>query len=202
MLLLFHQADANRHEYDPIAPRLVRAGFNCLAIDQRSGGGLWAGRNLTVEALGHSTDFLGALPDLEAALAWARAAGHSGKVLVWGSSYSAALVFLLAAKYPQEVAGVLAFSPAEYLPDKWAVRRAAKKLAIPVFITVAHGMDAGLDEEQSARNIYEALPSRGKVFYVPLILGRHGSATLRPDQNPLGMEENWRAVLRFLRQFG
>jgi hypothetical protein len=37
-ILLSHQAGSNRAEYAPIAPRLVKPGFNCLAIDQRSGG--------------------------------------------------------------------------------------------------------------------------------------------------------------------
>ncbi len=41
-ILLFHQAGSNRAEYAPIAPRLVKLGFNCLAIDQRSGGDLWS----------------------------------------------------------------------------------------------------------------------------------------------------------------
>ena len=36
-------------------------------------------------------------------------------ILVWGSSYSAALVFLLAAEHQDEIKAILAFSPGEYL---------------------------------------------------------------------------------------
>lgn len=108
-ILLFHQAGSNRAEYAPIAPRLARLGFNCLAIDQRSGGDLFGQQNETVRHVGHNGEYGDALKDMEAALVWARSSGNKGKVLVWGSSYSAALVFLLAAEHPEEVGGVLAF---------------------------------------------------------------------------------------------
>ncbi|MGY8687411.1 MAG: hypothetical protein ACKVHP_06705, partial [Verrucomicrobiales bacterium] len=36
-ILLFHQAGFSRGEYREIAPRLNQLGFNCMAIDQRSG---------------------------------------------------------------------------------------------------------------------------------------------------------------------
>jgi alpha-beta hydrolase superfamily lysophospholipase len=110
-ILLFHQAGSNKAEYAPIAPLLVRLGFNCLAIDQRSGGGMWGHQNETVRHLGREAGYIDALKDLEAALAWARSQSNNGRVLVWGSSYSAALVFPLAASHQPEVSGVLAFSP-------------------------------------------------------------------------------------------
>jgi predicted alpha/beta hydrolase len=71
-ILLFHQAGSNRAEYAPIAPRLVKLGFNCLAIDQRSGGNMWGQKNETVEHLGHNGEYLDALKDSEAALAWGK----------------------------------------------------------------------------------------------------------------------------------
>lgn len=36
-ILLFHQAGFSRGEYRPIAPKLNELGFNCMAVDQRSG---------------------------------------------------------------------------------------------------------------------------------------------------------------------
>lgn len=50
---------------------------------------------------------------MEAALEWAKARPFK-RILVWGISYTAALVVLLAA-YQPEIAGVIAFSPGEYL---------------------------------------------------------------------------------------
>jgi dienelactone hydrolase len=196
-ILLFHQAGSNRAEYAPIAPRLVKLGFNCLAIDQRSGGGLWGQQNETVGGVGHNGQYLDALKDLEAALAWARSSGNNGKVLVWGSSYSAALVFLLAAEHQQEVAGVLAFSPGEYLDAPDAVHDAAAKVSVPIFVTSARDRN----EIAAAKSILAAAPAQQKTQFVPHIAGVHGSSTLREDKNRAGESENWLAVEEFLDNF-
>ena len=196
-ILLFHQAGSNRGEYGPIAPRLAKLGFNCIAIDQRSGGKRWGRQNETVQQLGHSTDYVDALKDMEAALTWARTSRHSGKVIVWGSSYSSALVFLLAAQHPDDVAGMLSFSPGEYLGSSGLVHKAAAKISVPVYVTSAK------DEQEidAAKSILAASPSREKMQFVPRIAGMHGSSTLRADRNPAGEAENWRAVEEFLNRF-
>jgi alpha-beta hydrolase superfamily lysophospholipase len=98
IILLFHQAGSNHAEYDPIAPELVRAGFNTLALDQRSGSERWGQPNRTAKELGHSATYNDAYKDLQAAVTWAKASGYTGKIIVWGSSYSSSLVFLLAAE--------------------------------------------------------------------------------------------------------
>lgn len=73
VLLLFHQAGANRLEYAPVAPRLAALGWVALAIDQRSGGDLFDAHNLTAAGVRGDPGYMAALPDLEAALAFARA---------------------------------------------------------------------------------------------------------------------------------
>ena len=198
IILLFHQAGSNHWEYAPIAPRLVSAGFSCLALDQRAGGDMWGHGNETAAQLAHPADYLDALQDLEAAFTWARKENPSRKIIVWGSSYSASLVFLLAAKHPGEIAGLLSFSPGEYFENKHLVRDAAAKLNIPVFVDSANNDD----EEQRARAIFDFVPdTKDKVQFLPQIAGVHGSSTLREDRNPRGAQENWTAVLAFLRQF-
>ncbi|HEV2489788.1 MAG TPA: alpha/beta fold hydrolase [Candidatus Acidoferrales bacterium] len=198
IILLFHQAHSNHWEYAPIAPRLVSAGFSCLAIDQRAGGEMWGHANETVAHVGHSANYLDALSDLQAALAWARQQNPSRKIIVWGSSYSSSLVFLLAAKHPGEIAGVLSFSPGEYFSDKHMIRDAAAKLNIPVYVTSAKDYE----EEEAARSILDFVAdTKDKVQFLPRIAGVHGSSTLRDDRNPRGAAENWSAVLDFLKQF-
>lgn len=198
IILLFHQAHSNHWEYAPIAPRLISAGFSCLAIDQRAGGEMWGHANETVAHVGHSANYLDALPDLEAALAWARQQNPSRKIIVWGSSYSSSLVFVLAAKHPGEIAGLLSFSPGEYFSDKHMIRDAAAKLNIPVYVTSAKDYE----EEEAARSILDFVPdTKDKVQFLPHISGVHGSSTLRDDRNPQGAAENWSAVLAFLKQF-
>jgi dienelactone hydrolase len=196
LILLFHQAGSNRGEYATIAPRLVDAGFNCLAIDQRSGGDMWGRKNQTVEHLGHSASYLEAESDLEAALNWARTVEKKGKVILWGSSYSASLVFLVAERHPDEVAGVLAFSPGEYFQKKNLIRQAAARMHAPVYVTCG----AAAQEAANARPIFEAVASKDKVFFQPPV-GVHGSKTLRNDSDPKGAARNWQEVLSFLKQF-
>jgi dienelactone hydrolase len=206
IILLFHQAGSNRWEYAPIAPKLVAAGFSCLAIDQRAdedsdrpAGQMWGHANETIAHLGKSASFLDALEDLEAALAWARARDPHRKVIIWGSSYSASLVFLLAAKHPGEVAGLLSFSPGEYFPDKHMVEDAAAKVTVPVFVTSAKDSS----EIARARAIVDAVANKAtRTQYVPTVAGVHGSSTLRTDRDPQGAASNWQAVLAFLLQFG
>ena len=194
IVLLFHMAGANGAEYAPVAPKLNTLGFNALAVDQRSGGTAFGRANRTVKALGHSTGYRAALPDLQAALRWVRTSGHTGKIVICGSSYSAALVFLLAADNPGKIAGVMAFSPGEYLGGRHIVSEAAEKLRdVPVFVTSAsnHG------EIAAARAILAAVPGKAKTQFVPRH-APHGASALRADANPAGEAEVWTAVERFL----
>ncbi|MBD5654567.1 MAG: alpha/beta hydrolase [Candidatus Eremiobacteraeota bacterium] len=193
VILLFHQADSSKSEYSPIAPRLVSLGYNVVAIDQRSGGDLYAPGNETVQHLGKSQPYLDALPDMDAALAYARRRFPGAPVAAWGSSYSAGLVFAFAAKHPHDVAAVLAFSPGEYFSDKHFVRNAAKHVRVPAFVDSA----SEAEEERNARAIYDALKSPLKVDFVPKA-GVHGSSTLRDDRDAPGATENWDAVTAFL----
>src|SRR6516225_965877 len=197
LILLFHQAGSNRGEYATIGPMLATLGFNALAIDQRSGGNAWGQTNETVKHLGKSTDYDEALLDLEAALQWAKSSGHTGSILAWGSSYSAALVFLLAAEHRGDIKAILAFSPGEYLRGSSTVRKAAARVSIPIFVTSAKDPK----EIAVAKSILYASPSAEKTQFVPQVAGVHGSSTLREDQNPDGAEENWLAVKRFLAKF-
>jgi dienelactone hydrolase len=194
LILLFHQAGSNRAEYATIGPKLAALGCNALAIDQRSGAAAWGRANETVEHLGKSAGYDEALRDLEAAVAWAKSTNPGGAIYAWGSSYSAALVFLLAAKHPQEIKAVLAFSPGEYLREPHSVRDAAAQLTMPIFVTSAKDSE----EIAQAASILAAAPSRDKVQFVPRLDGVHGSSTLRPDRNPKGAAENWLAVRAFL----
>lgn len=201
MILLFHQAESNHYEYAPIAPKLVAAGFSCLAIDQRWGGEMWNHSNETVRKLGHSESSAGKISDLqadlEAALGWAHTRYPHKKFILWGSSYSASLVFVVAAAHENEVAGLLAFSPGEYFQSSpTLVEDAATRVHVPVFVTSEN--DA--DQLRQATLIFNAVGSRDKVHY-KAAFAVHGSSTLRADRNPKGAAANWAAVMKFLRQF-
>lgn len=190
VILLFHQAGSSKDEYAGIAPRLAGAGYTALAIDQRSGGTLF-GPNETVAKLGHSTDYREAMRDLQAAIDWG--VDQKRPVILWGSSYSAALVFPAAVGNAGKVNGLLAFSPGEYLADKTLVAKAGSRLTIPTYLTSSP--DAGEIAATSA--IAGAVPDGLATRYVPKV-GVHGAATLIAAKNPKGAETNWQPVLAFL----
>lgn len=190
LILLFHQAGSSKDEYATITPLLAQNGFSSLAIDQRSGGGLF-GSNQTVRTLGKSADYLDAQKDLKAALDW----GQEQKlpIILWGSSYSSSLIFRLAADHPQGIIALLSFSPGEYFDsDKHMISAAAAKIHVPVFIASTK------DEVGDADPIMAALPKNpADVRFVP-DHGVHGSSTLIAKRNPEGTEANWSAVMAFL----
>ncbi len=189
IILLFHQAGSSKAEYATIAPRLVGLGYSALAIDQRSGGALF-GPNETAARLKHPATYLQAKADLIAALDWAKI--KKLPVILWGSSYSAALVFEVAAEHP-EVSAVLAFSPGEYLGDGKPVALAASRIRVPIFLTSS----SDAQEIQAARAILAASPSSAKTQYVPRI-GVHGTSTLIAARDPKGAADNWTHVVAFL----
>jgi dienelactone hydrolase len=208
-IVLFHQAGYSRGEYQDIAPRLNRLGFGCMAVDARSGGEVQGVQNETVKAAlaaGKPVgSYLDALPDLVAALKHARKTYAGGKLIAWGSSYSASLVLQLAASQPGLVDGVVAFSPGEYFASDrsgaWIAESATGLRDLPVFIT------SGPTEGYSWKRIFEAIPSPGKASYLPQATGSlHGSSALRTNlgsstyviPNPLA-EGYWAATEAFLK---
>ena len=95
MIILFHQAGWSRGEYLEIAPKLNQRGFNCIAVDQRSGNQVNNISNQTFKNARQAmkpTQYLDALPDMEAAIKFVGEKFAQGKLLIWGSSYSASLV--------------------------------------------------------------------------------------------------------------
>jgi dienelactone hydrolase len=191
LIVLFHQAGGSHLEYEKIAPRLNSLGFATLAVNQRAGGSEFGGTNKTAAQV-PTASYLEALPDLEASVQYAKTSLKAKRIIVWGSSYSSALVFLLTAKNPKDVAGLLAFSPDEYLGQSNLVRDAAKKVTAPVFITSA------ASEVSAAKAIFNATISKNKTQFIPKGVGLHGSSVL---SNPLTGTEYWVAVEKFLSQY-
>ncbi len=178
VIVLFHQAGWSRGEYREIAPWLNRMGYNCLAVDQRSGHEVNDVPNATAaraEKAGKSTTYLDARKDMIAALKYAQKNLTTGRVIGWGSSYSAGLILEIAGRQPDLMDGVLAFSPGEYFArfgrsEDW-VRSAVGNIEAPVFITSARS------EKGNWQAIYDAIPGP-KASYIPNTKGNHGSRAL------------------------
>lgn len=196
-IVLFHQAGWSRGEYKEIAPKLGEMGFNCMAVDQRSGKSVNDVVNESAKLARDKklgTSYLDALPDMRAALRLVQSRYPDAKRIAWGSSYSSALVLVLAGNEKDLIDAVISFSPGEYFSKlgkgKDFVRNAARQIEQPVFITSSKA------EQKSWQAIYAAIPSKDKSSFVPETPGNHGSRALWAKQKDAGAY--WAAVQRFL----
>jgi len=198
IILLFHQAGGDAQgEYTEIALRLVESGYNVLAIDQRSGGDRFGGTNRTVGALdGKKYGYCDVYPDLEAALDFVRADGFAGPLAIWGSSYSAALVFQLGAKRSEEVSAILAFSPASGAPlADCDVQQFIKDLAVPA-LALRPSKEYEMDSVREQMDRFKDLGVRTYVSDP----GVHGSSMLVDERAGGSTQSTWTVVLEFLRE--
>ena len=191
--LLFHQAGSNRMEYEPLLSSMHIAGFDTLAIDQRSGGPRWGIDNMTVKRLGESAEYIEAYQDLEAALEYAVKRKYKTIVVV-GSSYSASLAIVLASQNPDTISAVVAFSPGEYFTDKNWIKTSAEKLRVPLYVTGA------TNEKQRVEEVLVKTAGNDVTYYHPLN-SVHGASTCREDMNPEGYKENLQNFSNFLERF-
>jgi dienelactone hydrolase len=196
LILLFHQAGSSRGEYDEIAPELNKLGFNCIAVDLRSGEYARGKDNETAIRASEknlATSYADALPDIVASIRYARQ-HYKNKVIIWGSSYSAALVLKVAGDNPQLVDGVIAFSPGEYFAhlgkSKTWIRDSAKKIVVPVFISSARS------EVSDWMPIFDVIDPEIRNKFVPVTVGKHGSRALWSKQSD--STAYWSAITKFL----
>ncbi|MBT8402031.1 MAG: alpha/beta fold hydrolase, partial [Rhodothermia bacterium] len=197
MILLFHQGASNaRAEYGPLAPRLLAAGYRLLAIDARRGGSRFGGENRTVAALEGDPEFsyCDCYTDLVAALQYASEKLGTEDVIVWGSSYSAALVLRLAVDYPDRIKAVLAFSPASGEPMAGCEPEPyAERTKVPVLI-LRPARELELDHVAAQAAEFEDM---GLPVYVadPAV---HASSMLNPERVKGDVEPAWARVFSFL----
>jgi dienelactone hydrolase len=190
-IVLFHMARASRGEYREIAPRLAKLGYAALAVDLRSGGAFDGVRNETAARAGVDPGYMAAIPDIEAAVAWARTHLGVSRIGIMGSSYSASLVLVLAGTKPGLADVAIAFSPGEYFSEPGYVSRAAAGIRIPVFVTGAQG------ETPNWRPIFDAIPGTDKTGFQPPVPGHHGATALVADTTGA----YWKALEAFLARY-
>jgi dienelactone hydrolase len=199
LIVLFHQAGWSRGEYVEIAPALNKLGFNCIAVDLRSGDYIKGTENETAKRARDAklaASYVDALPDVTAALQYARKTYSNSKVIAWGSSYSASLVLKVAGEKPGLVDGVMAFSPGEYFAGQGKSRTwimdSAKNIQVPVFITSSSA------EAAEWASIYKVIDVVGKRSYIPETGGKHGARALW--ERYVDSKFYWEAVTKFLRE--
>lgn len=192
-IILFHQANFSRGEYRETAQRFRKLGYNCLAIDQRSGSEVNYIKNLTAEAAREKNlpvNYLDAKQDMEAAMAYVDSISDKPYVLV-GSSYSASLTIVLAANKPQ-VKAIIVFSPGEYFGETLKISSYIENINCPMFVS------ASRKEMESVIPMFDNAKRRYLTLYTPSTAGVHGSKTLWAETK--GSDEYWLALMQFFSQ--
>ena len=198
LVLLFHQGGSNgRGEYSSIASWLNAEGFRAIAWDQRSGGATYGDKNRTIKTLPENivVSYCDAYADLQGALDYVVNNNLSNDIIVWGSSYSGALVFQLAAKNPESVAGVIAFSPAAGGPMvDCRARLWVSQVDDPIFVLKP---ESEMVRESSVEQ-RDILMAAGVKFEV-VQNGLHGSSMLVDDRTDNDMSLARNAVRNWLK---
>jgi dienelactone hydrolase len=193
-IILLHQAGYSRGEYRETAPKLINFGFNCLAVDLRSGNEVNFVVNQTAaeaKAKGLPTNYIDALPDIKAAIDFV-ASRTDKPIVLLGSSYSASLA-LIEANDNFKVKAVISFSPGEYFNQVDFVKKSTEKLFVPVLALSSKmeypAMEAMLSHLPK-KHLRLFKPSQGE--------GIHGSRSLW-ESNP-NNQEYWMALTMFFSQ--
>lgn len=193
-LILFHQARYSRGEYKETAERFVKLGYNCLAVDLRSGNEVNYITNRTAKEAkdkGLSTQYIDAKPDIQAAVEYAYKLSKKGVVLL-GSSYSASLS-LIVAKENKHVDAIIAFSPGEYFEKGNFVTNSIEGLNKPIFAA------SSLDEFPYLKTLFTKVPLSNVTLFAPSKgKGTHGSSALWKANTT--NEEYWLALMLFFNQ--
>ena len=190
IIVLCHQAGSSRGEYKEIAVTLNSLGFNCLAIDQRSGNavnGVTNETNAKAVTAGKATGYNDSKQDVVSAVNWAKTY-YNKNVILWGSSYSSSLALIVAAE-EINVEKVLAFSPGEYLSPT-VVSTSISSLNKPAFLTSAK------NEKTQTSLLFNVISSTNKTQFTPTGAGNHGSQALWTSRTDHA--EYWVAVKTFL----
>jgi len=189
-ILLCHQAGWSRGEYKETATKLNKLGFNCMAIDQRSGGEINGIVNEThKKALSQklSVNYIDAKQDIEAAIEYLSNKTTKSFVLL-GSSYSATLVLLIG-KDNDNIKAIISCSPGEYY-EGFNIAKMISGIRKPVWVT------SSKNEAKSVTMLFKGVDAKYYTQFIPVKNGEHGSRALWEEK--LDHEEYWNALIPFL----
>jgi len=194
-MLMFHQAEYSRGEYQQIAERMIKLDFNCLAVDLRYGKEVNYVNNETAEQARQNkmnVTLLSCEKDIEAAINYIQTNDPGALIFLMGSSFSASLC-LKVAKDRDDIQAVIAYSPGEFF-NTLSIAEYLKGLKTPTYIGCTQSeypyvqqLSAGI--EASKFVVYK--PENGN--------GKHGVETLWWDSDT--REECWLSLMFFLKDF-
>ena len=194
-IVLCHQARFCKFEYAGVAERFNSLGFNCLAIDQRSGGPICNQRNETwLRAVEQNkpVDYLDAEQDIAASINYAYEK-YKQPVIILGSSYSSTLVIYQAIEN-DKVSAVISFSPGNYFAEQRGdLIPQLINFEKPFFFTAAQHEIPYVREIVIGRKRTD-----NQIVFSPVGEGAHGARVLWDTQQD--GEEYWIALEDFLKK--
>jgi predicted alpha/beta hydrolase len=192
-ILLFHQANSSRGEYNETAPKLAKMGYNCLAIDLRSGKEMNYIQNLTAARAAENklpNSYLDAEQDIIASIAYVKSQSVK-PIILFGSSYSASLVMKVGNHLP-EVSAIIAFSPGEYFQPKIVLKSFLENFDKPLFVS------STLKENTFVKELVSEVSHNMLTLYTPTQgEGVHGSKALWENQKQ--SNETWLSLMVFFK---
>jgi dienelactone hydrolase len=133
-ILLFHREGSSRGEFESIADRFVKMGYNCLAVDMRNGDSFGFVNNKTAsraKSQNLQSDAKAEM-DILAAIDYISQI-YTGEMILLGSSFSATLCLKVATEN-ENVKAVMTFSPGDFMRSRTTLKELLEKIQKPVFI--------------------------------------------------------------------
>lgn len=192
-LILLHQADYSRGEYKEIAARLIKLGYNCLAVDLRLGNEVNYVQNETSARLKEKNQTFTQLDvkkDINASIEYVKSLGDSTRISLFGSSFTASLA-LIVANENSSIVSAIAFSPGEFFEPTLSVRNSISSISKPCYIASPKSEYPYIEtliEDINKKHLTVFIPERGD--------GLHGAKTLWWESST--RNEYWLSLLFFL----
>ena len=194
-MLMFHQADYSRGEFQQIASRIIKLDMNCIAVDLRYGNEVNYVNNETAMRArlnGNTISMMDCEKDIIAAIEHVYTMDTAAKIFLMGSSFSASLC-LKVAKDRNDIQAVIAYSPGEFFGD-FSVAQYLQGLKTPTYIACPR------NEYTYVSQLAEEITSTKSVLFRPEGSGgMHGARCLW--WNSEASEDFWLSLLFFLKDF-
>ena len=191
VVVMCHQARMSNYEYAEIAPKLNQMGYNCIALDLRSGGTMETHENITFNHAKEKnlpTGYLDSEQDILAGLNYAYERWHQ-PVILWGSSFSAGLCLKIGTTN-DKVREIIAYSPGEYYEGKMSLKESIQGLNKPTYITSTEKEAAAIEK------IISDIPAGVITQYFPDMKGTHGSKALWSTDQSSG--DYWESITEWI----
>ncbi|MFO7669438.1 MAG: hypothetical protein R6W31_07250 [Bacteroidales bacterium] len=193
-ILLFHQQQSSRGEFNTIARKLCKMDYNCLAVDLRNGGNNNNVSNETVKRCKESRCASGATAvegDILSAISFAYEKSRQ-PVILFGSGANGSLCLKIAAEN-DNVRAVIALSPGEYFLPEINIRDTISDLRKPTFVT------SSLSDSSYVTEIVSRVSEEYVQVFKPQ-MGEGERGTLSLGIETKNSSEYWLALLLFFKE--